>query len=592
MVVSERLTKGLWYGLCLTCCADSGLFVYPTLSQTLLGGLFVCLLCTVALIHGLRTVTVLPSGGIQRLVMLWLFYLALHALLVKSPEHYKLLYLTETLLLIPALSGLMGGGLLRRETAENGLLLMAILQTGCLTLQALGGVTSCNSQFWLTGFSENPNVAAILLAVSLPMAADRIRKGRHKVLMTIMAALMAAYVVILGCRTAYIGLSVIVLLRFAFSAHFKKFWKERTPAFRLTAVLLAATAVTAGGMGLYRLKPASADGRVLVWKISSAMLREHPIGVGIGMFEHDYNLRQGKYFASGQSTPRERLNSGTVYMAYNDYLEHGVESGWPGMLFLIAFYASLMAKALRKGKVKELSVIASFAVMSLVNFICATVQPWIILVCHAGFVEDGRTCNCRTGTLQLALRSLFVGALLIVLLFVHLTLLSAQMHLGRYQRQASEGNRVSIEKAEALASSIGTSEAYYRFLYGQYMQRREYRKALGGIRKAAMYTSAPEVFFFAFDSYDRMGQTEKGIPGLLKVRDMLPLNLTSRFLLLKWYERTRQEAEAADMAREILSTPVKVRSRQSDLIRSYAAASHPGHSAGERSDENPQEVRP
>ncbi|MBQ3801414.1 MAG: O-antigen ligase family protein [Treponema sp.] len=571
MVVAERLTKVLWYGLCLAFCADSGLFVYLSLSQTLLGGLGVCLLCTVALVHGLRTGTSPAPNGIQRLVVLWLLYMVLHALFVKSPELYRLLYLTETLQLLLALSCLTGSGLLKRETAENGLLLMAVLQTGCLTLQALGAVKAYNSLFPLTGFSENPNVTAVLLAACLPLAADRIRQGRHTALLTAAAVLMTVYVVILGCRTAYLGLAVSVAVRAAFSPRFRKFRSDWSPTVRVLAVLLTLAAVPAGGVWLYRFKQASADGRILVWKISAAMLREHPEGTGIGMFERDYNLRQGEYFAGGQSTPRERQNSGTVYMAYNDFLEHGVEGGWPGMLFLAAFYASLMARALRRGMARELSVIAAFSVMSSVSFICATVQPWIVLVCHAGFVAGGGTDSRRTGTLRFPSRVVLTGALL-VLLPVHLTLLSAQIQLGRYQRQAKEGNGIEIGKAEALAGRIGTSEAYYRFLYGQYMQRKEYRKALGSIRKAACYTSVPDVFFSAFDCCDRMGQTGNGIPFLLKVRDMLPLNLTSRLILLRWYERNGQEAAASDMAREILTAPVKVRNRQGDRIRSYAEA--------------------
>ncbi len=48
----------------------------------------------------------------------------------------------------------------------------------------------------------------------------------------------------------------------------------------------------------YKTKQASADGRILIWKVSAGLLAGKPFGgYGYGLFEREYNLAQGqKYF--------------------------------------------------------------------------------------------------------------------------------------------------------------------------------------------------------------------------------------------------------------------------------------------------------
>ena len=327
--------------------------------------------------------------------------------------------------------------------------------------------------------------------------------------------------------------------------------------------------------------------------MSAGMLKEHPEGIGIGMFGHDYNLRQGEYFAGGKGTDSERMHADTVYMAYNDFLEHGVEGGWPAALLLAAFYVSLMARAFRHGKVRELSFIAAFFVMSFTNFICATVQPVLLLMICGGSVlsdEDGNTGKGgreekkeregyeahssllygKSGRfLTLPLWSmLWTGR--VMLATIHVRQLCSQVQLGYFQKQAEGGKEVSIAEVEELADRIGTSEAYWRFLSGLYIKEDNPEEALRCISKAAEYTSEPEVFLAMSACYDRLGHPEKGITCLNRIRDMLPRNLTSRYILLRRYEQTGRNREAQEAAKEIVSIPVRKGDRQGAAIMEQA----------------------
>ena len=512
----------LWYAICLGMCIDTRLFVYLSLSQALVGGFLVLLMAIPAVVHWLKTKERLLTDGVQWLVVGWLAYWTFHATCVHSPEIYKLLYLAEMLSLLFFLPYMLRMRMISRKVLDNGILLMTAVQTAGLVVQSTGCMNSHNEFFPLTGFSENPNVTAILLAVSIPMVIDRIQEKRHRKFWVVFLVLLCIYVAALKCRTAFIGLATIGIVRLMFSRKMCTWWWQMSCLRRtmLCSVLLVSAFALA--YVLYSFNRASADGRMLVWKVSCKMIQEHPMGCGVGMFEHDYNLRQGEYFASGAATSMERLNSGTVYMAYNDFIEQGVECGWPGMLLLLTFYFLLMAKAYRKGKIKEFSVLTAFFLMSFTNFIYATIQPWLMLIaCASSFIEN-ETKPANSKSYFTTSAQIVVLSVLPILLYLHTTLTFAQMQLGRFQYNVENGIKVNLQEVESMSKYIGTSEAYWHFLYEQYYVQGLYAEALQCIRKRMEYTSTPDVFFSAFDCYAQMNQEEKGIPYIMDVARMLP----------------------------------------------------------------------
>lgn len=99
-------------------------------------------------------------------------------------------------------------------------------------------------------------------------------------------------------------------------------------------MLLFSITIFIVGIHLYQIKNNSADGRLLIWKLSTKMIAENPFkGYGYGLFERNYNLKQASYFANQTSSNTERRNASFVAMAYNDYLEQTIEGGILGLLF-------------------------------------------------------------------------------------------------------------------------------------------------------------------------------------------------------------------------------------------------------------------
>lgn len=85
-------------------------------------------------------------------------------------------------------------------------------------------------------------------------------------------------------------------------------------------------------IGMYKFKQGSADGRLLIWKVSAGMIKDKPIfGHGTDKFAADYMNYQAAYFKPNPDVP-EAMQADNVSYAYNELLKLTVEKGLIGLL--------------------------------------------------------------------------------------------------------------------------------------------------------------------------------------------------------------------------------------------------------------------
>ena len=566
--------------ICFFISIDSCQFVYPCLSQTLLGGILIIILSVAALLHWMLCRGSLPSVRCTAFVLLWMAYLFFHSVLIAEAETYRLIYLEESLLLLPVLSYLLYNGILSLNVLEGGLILILCIQLVYLCLQYLGIIDSGNNYFPFTGCSDNPNCTAMYIALSLPLAFERIRTGRYPWLYLTISILSVAFLFLLNCRTAFIGLLTVGAIRIFLSCRITGWIWKRSVMTKVWLLLTALMVVTVSSVAIYHHKQGSADGRILIWKVSAMMIMERPQGSGIGMFGRDYNLSQGEYFASGQGTDRDRYIASTANMAYNDILEQGVESGIIGMVFMLMFYVFLMIGAYRSGMMLQLSVVTAVFIMSLMNFICASVQSWMLFLCIGACIISMDSCRTsgqkhdrqcrRTGKAVRCLAALPLLFCLAVLADRHVRLTGAQYRLKIYEDMKKNGTLSDTSGLESLSADIGASEAYWNFMYEVFYERKDFKRALACAEKASEYTYLPSLCFRKFNCHDRLGQTSEGVKYIENVRNVIPQNLTSRIVLMKWYDSIGEYVKALDAAHEIASMEVKIRNERSASIQEMA----------------------
>ncbi len=169
------------------------------------------------------------------------------------------------------------------------IIIAAFFQSGICFLQYLGVIKSLNSFFEVTGTWENPNVTAMFIAMAVPctfaLFNDKRRYFQKATLFILLLFISTLF--ILKCRTAIIGAitGVIIIANSKYQLLQKaKIKQNRTSTILIASILLAFIIPVINHA--YLAKKASADGRKLVWKISSGMVVHKPLfGYGYGSFE-------------------------------------------------------------------------------------------------------------------------------------------------------------------------------------------------------------------------------------------------------------------------------------------------------------------
>ena len=599
--------------VCIAAAVDTHLFVYPSLSRSLLMECGLLLLALVAFCHRALCGTVMPVGGLCVFVALWTGYILLHGSLSEVAELYRTVYLCVTLLSVISLSYCLRAGLLTQERIYSGLLVIGLIHVFCVFAQWVGLMEPESSLYPVTGACDNPNVTAMYLAGCVPLIVQRLRNSDRKVAYVLFLVLALFAVVLLRCRTAYIGLAVEAAVLFLFSSkdsRIKGFSllknsegdnpKIHSSIGKVFLAVVALLVVSVAAVRMYQMKRDSADGRLLVWKLSASVIAEHPMGCGYGLFPKHYNLRQAEYFHEEHGTETERRNASFVYMAYNDFLEHGVEGGVIGMLFLAGFYAIFTKRSIdAAGKSPSLSglpspakrgrnevkgvkrqlragvgLFSAFAVMSLVNFVVAGIQTWLLVVCCAAVVAAGSSGRADEPEEAVGGHSLLLQRLVSVALVVFVLMLSvitgrmtyAQYHLGRIEERMSAGEAVSDSVFADLEKNIYSSEAFWRLRAHGLMRTGDYGQATLCIDNAMRYTAAPQLCYMAHRCLSELGREADGIGYINEVYHTQPTLLLPKLILMRYNDSMGDTITAMRYANEIVNSDAKVNDRKTAAI--------------------------
>lgn len=544
---------------------DTYLYVYPSLSRSLLMEICITLMAFVVLVHSIVSKTFFITR-FDILVLSWIGYVVMHTTIVQPHEMYRTNYICISLLFVILLS-IELNRIIKRRNVENVLLLVAIIHLIFMFGQLIGLVESGNDYFSITGSNESPSVTAIYLTSCVPLIFSRIKFDKNKggYIMMFVATLFA--ITSLRCRTAYLGLFAEFVVYAVLN--WKKSHLKNSITFRKVSVVLIFSLVLFGllGLKLYQMKKDSADGRLLIWKLSASMIADRPTGYGYGLFEKHYNLRQAEYFKQCNYSNTEKRNANFVNMAYNDYLEHGVEGGVIGMVLLLWFYFALIHKTIKNNYPEDAAVVIAFAVMSLTNFVYSSIQPWLLLMCYAAFCNSSdRKKRNEAGKMLCKATAYALFICNIVFFFLIGTIAKAQRQLKIIEDARKEYGKVDDKRYAEIEPYISTSEAFWKSRALNYMAMNEFPKAIRAIHTAREYSSSPELLYSEYVCQRELNNVDSAVKILSTMSCMLPRDLALKCMLMDIHVLRGNKSQAIRYADEILYTDIKYRTTETEKI--------------------------
>lgn len=437
-------------------------------------------------------------------------------------------------------------------------------------------VLNSNSQwFSVTGTFPNPNITAMFLALLLPSVRIIIPSAHNKglrLLYVLGYGLIVFAIVLLKCRTAYLGVGIGVTAYILTNRSVQNFFKRH----RIYSILLLVTGIILVIPLLdkaYNFKRESADGRLLIWKVTTKMIAEKPLtGYGYGMFEKYYNQRQARYFEYETSDITERTNAQHVNMAYNEYLEIASEGGLIGLILFLGVIASLFIAFCKVPSnpvtISAVIGISVFGVMSMVNFTIQAIPVMALLVLYAAIIISYLPPSFTKFPGKIT------GILLVTFslgLFNYQYRLYNALILQKEALRLLQSNRTysAINILKSIEENLSDCESYYNLIQSAYIRQGDFVNAYQIFNKGQNYTSNNNFFLYGGFVCEQLNKSEEAAEAYNFANNMVPNLLAPKYYLMQLHLKQGREQQAKLMAEDIVNTVPKA---QTDQVRAYQQA--------------------
>lgn len=374
-----------------------------------------------------------------------------------------------------------------------------------------------------------------------------------------------------------------------------KFLKRlNSPLTKAITAIVAVVLLAGGVFALYQMKQGSVNGRLLIWKVSSEIIKEKPLlGHGINGFEAKYMDYQAKYFVDNPTSNEIFVADNTKY-AFNEFIRIWIEMGVIGLIIctsIIYFavfgktkHSSYMEKALLISIRATLIAILIFSMFSYpaeivptkVNFVIfiALISNYLFPIKRLSFIPKIIRIKSTKKTSRFLLNSGHV-TLIFILIFGNYLYFENGMKL--YQSNKNWKQAFTTYQMGAYSTSIKDYEKAFPDLkyngdfllnYGKALSlAEEHNKAIEILEYAKNYYPNTILYTALGDSYKAFGQIEKAEEVYLHAWQMIPSRFYPKYLLAKLYNGTGQKEKALNIANELLTKEVKIDSRAIEEIK-------------------------
>jgi O-antigen polymerase len=429
-------------------------------------------------------------------------------------------------------------------------------------------------------------------------------------------SIISMCLVLPASRSRAAWLAVLVSSAYLFAIKFN-FYQQIKPHFKTLARKLSLFALliaflTIAGAALYQFKKGSADGRRLIWKVSTKMIKDKPIwGHGFDGFIANYMDYQAAYFKDNPES-KEAMVAGDTNYAFNEFVQLTVENGLVGLLLVLQLLISIFSNKLPTKPFKQSSdptfkpttiettetietiettetiqtlpevyslttisrsVILSIVVFGLFSYPLQILPIQICLVIALAISAGELGLKGQENLLQpiyfskplqFALRSIFlVGGLGFLWLAtnklqqVKTAYIDWKNSFDTYNMGIYDDCLTDYEKAYPILKTNGD----FLTNYGKALSMAEkHNKAIEVLQQAVKYYPNTIVYTSLGDSYKKISQNTDAEQAYIHAFKMNPSRFYPKYLLAKLYDETGQKEKALQIAEELLEKDVKIES--------------------------------
>lgn len=215
-----------------------------------------------------------------------------------------------------------------------------VLQSAIAFCEKNGLLASQHSVFGVTGSFNNPGPLGgyisfcCTISIGLLFYAIKRRKKITSYLSSAAICIQLYGLYLADSRAAFLSL-MPCLIWIPYSGLKQINEKNKRLLFIISIVTLLI-----GSFFIYQYRPASANGRMLIWRVSANMIADAPcFGHGVGSFPKEYMIYQANFFKAHPDSSFSSVADNVVY-PFNEFIHIGIVYGIVGLSIMLALFCS------------------------------------------------------------------------------------------------------------------------------------------------------------------------------------------------------------------------------------------------------------
>lgn len=410
------------------------------------------------------------------------------------------------------------------------ILLSGTVQAAISVLQLMDILPSNHPLFAVTGTFDNPGPLGGYLAMCLTLTFSLWNvcdKPFIKWTLFTSVFLMGVICILADSRAAWIAL--IIALGYAYTTRISL--KRRKIVWTVLPIMAISIA-----LALYTYRPASANGRLLIWKISTHMIADRPLsGHGINGFANQYMNYQADYFRAGTYTEQEALLASDNIHAFNEVVRITCEYGIIGLFLCCGIGVSLLLSSKHSNQIQRAAFITLIAYAVFASFSYPAEVPTLKLtgaILLAIAVPSSERIWLADKNVRLAfflLSAVYVGLL-------------GREHYKEHQikralvRYNVEEDNVSEVELKRLLPYYKNNDRMISLHAKILFEKGLYKESIPLLAGSIGQIPTGEKFLELGMSYQYLGETERAIDCFKTASYMLPGHITPVYCLFSIYK--------------------------------------------------------
>lgn len=459
-----------------------------------------------------------------------------------------------------------------KQTIDNnvfsyGLIILSLLLSIQGILQYFKILQSNNTNFVITGSFENPAGFVAIQTLLFPVLLyNAFKKDNHKYLrLTTFVVSILAFVttVISGSRCGILAISSSILIL--------SFTETKLNGTIMKNIKFILTFFIVFVICLYYLKEDSANGRILIWRICLNMIKDSPVfGFGHNGFLANYMLYQAEYLAAHNQSPYSFL-ADNMNHPLNEYIKLTVEYGIVGLTFAFFVLYVIIKVILEKSKEKRglgLSLISTVLILCQFSypFNYAVFTFFVILLLI--LVLPVRVP--MPGIVYYKIRNL-VRAIMLFFVFICIYDCYYNYIWTDTFKCSLKGKSDNVMFDYKYLLSKITYNTYFLYNYSAELNyRKRYKESNEVARLFTDKLNDYDVQLLLADNYFNLRNYEEAFKKYKTASNMIPSRFIPLGKMMNIYLLESDTAKATDVAKQILSKPIKVPSGEVYRIRKNA----------------------